>query len=184
MTTTESNKIYEILEFWWEAGREKWFQSTPEFDEEIRSRFEGDLRKAAKGDYDSWQETPHGALALLLLLDQFPRNLFRGSAESFAYDAKALAIARQAMEKNYHLAYPREVRLFFFLPFEHSENIEDQTTAVDAFRRWGDQNGYLYALIHMDVIRRFGHFPHRNALVGRETTPEEQRFLEEGGFRA
>lgn len=180
----ELHKALELLDFWWNAGRKNWFGGGPNFDEAIRAGFLSDVEAAGRGDYDPWQATPHGSLALLLLLDQFPRNLFRGSADSYKFDTKALDVARSAYEARQFLAYGPEHRLFFFLPFEHSENMEDQTLAVDAFRRWGDQDGYHWALVHMDVIRRFGRFPHRNAVLGRATTPEEQRFLDEGGFSA
>ncbi len=175
---------FEILDFWWQAGPEKWFARDDAFDAEIAERFSDIQEVAAEGGFDGWAETPHGTLALLLLLDQFPRNLFRNDPRAFSSDAKALQIARMSLAHGFHRAFPKNARMFFFLPFEHAEDSDAQQTSVDLFRQLGDEQGYLYALVHMDVIRRFGRFPHRNPVLGRTTTPEEQAYLDSGGFSA
>ncbi|GHB27903.1 hypothetical protein GCM10007094_15410 [Pseudovibrio japonicus] len=180
----ETSKALEILDFWWTAGGEKWFKGGEKFDKEIREKFEADVEAAGRGDYDDWTATPHGTLALLLLLDQFPRNIYRGTPKAFSSDAKAVKIALASLNKNFHTAYPKGYRIFFFMPFEHSEEIEMQDLSVDLFRGLDDQDTYHYALIHMDVIRRFGRFPHRNEVLGRTSTPDEIEFLASGGFKA
>nr|WP_037037394.1 DUF924 family protein [Pseudovibrio sp. JE062] len=181
---SETSKALEILDFWWTAGGPKWFNGGEAFDKEIREKFEADVAAANRGDYDDWTQTPHGTLALLLLLDQFPRNIYRGSPKAFASDPKAVKVALESLNKNFHTAFPMGYRMFFFLPFEHSEEMDMQDLSVDLFRGLGDQDTYHYALIHMDVIRRFGRFPHRNEVLGRTSTPEEVEFLASGGFRA
>ncbi|SDR27580.1 DUF924 family protein [Pseudovibrio sp. Tun.PSC04-5.I4] len=182
--TVNTNRALEILEFWWNAGGAKWFNGGAEFDNEIREKFEDDVEAAGRGQYDKWTATPHGALALLLLLDQFPRNIFRGSAKAFAFGDKAVEVAQEALNNKFYAAYPGGYRSFFFLPFEHSEEMDMQDLSVDLFKKHCDQDTYHYALIHMDVIRRFGRFPHRNKTLSRETTQAEQDFLDAGGFSA
>ncbi|PTW63487.1 uncharacterized protein (DUF924 family) [Breoghania corrubedonensis] len=181
MTTTPADP-FDILDFWWKAGATKWFTRDAEFDAEIHERFHEMHAIAAQGGFDGWSETPHGALALIIVLDQFSRNLHREDAHAFANDAKALEIARSCIARGFHRAFPSEARTFFFLPFEHAEEIAAQQTSVDLFRQHGNEQTYLYALIHLDVIRRFGRFPHRNRALGRTTSPEEQSYLDTGGF--
>lgn len=142
------------------------------------------IEAAQEGDLDGWAETPHGSLALIILLDQFTRNVYREDPRSFAADAKAVAIATSAVDKGFDKAFPMDGRAFFYLPFEHAEDMELQQKSVDLFRRLNDDSYYMYALAHMDVIRRFGRFPHRNKILWRETTPEEQAYLDDGGFSA
>lgn len=137
---------------------------------------------AARGQYDGWADTAEGALALLILLDQFPRNLFRGSAHSYATDGKARAVARAAIARGFHREVAPELRQFFLLPFEHSESLADQDEARRLADELGDPDTRKWADIHRDIIARFGRFPHRNAALGRETTPAEQEFLDDGGF--
>ncbi|KZL21760.1 hypothetical protein PsAD2_00384 [Pseudovibrio axinellae] len=180
----ETDKALEILDFWWSAGGPKWFNGGEEFDIEIREKFEADVEAADRGEYNSWTSTPHGTLALILLFDQFPRNIFRGTPKAFAFDAKALRIALESLNKNFHKAFPKGYRTFFFLPFEHSEEMDMQDLSVELFKGLDDQDTYHYALIHMDVIRRFGRFPHRNKVLGRTSTPIEVDFLASGGFSA
>lgn len=172
----------DVLHFWREAGPKKWFAHAPAFDEAIRLKFEPVHMAAARGEYDAWAETPDGALALLILLDQFPRNLFRKSAHSYATDGKARAIARAAVARGFHRETAPELRQFFLLPFEHSEALADQDEARRLADELGDPDTRKWADIHHDIIARFGRFPHRNAALGRQTTPEEQAFLDEGGF--
>jgi uncharacterized protein (DUF924 family) len=172
----------DVLHFWREAGPKKWFAHSPAFDEAIRLKFEPVHMAAARGEYDGWAETADGALALLILLDQFPRNLFRGSAHSYATDGKARAIARAAIARGFHREVAPDLRQFFLLPFEHSETLADQDEACRLADDLGDADTAKWAAIHRDIIVRFGRFPHRNAALGRETTPAEQAFLDEGGF--
>lgn len=175
---------FDVLDFWWRAGPSKWFAKDNAFDREIRERFGGAVEAAMAGKLDSWADGPHSALALLILLDQFPRNIHRGSPLAFCGDEKARTVAAQAVEAGFDRAFPKDARTFFYLPFEHAEDMAAQERSVDLFRQNGTEKEYLYALIHMDVIRRFGRFPHRNAVLGRETTAAEATFLAEGGFSA
>ncbi|MEM5583548.1 DUF924 family protein [Roseibium sp. AS2] len=174
----------DVLDFWWNAGAKKWFASDSAFDTACKDRFLPAIEAARAGDLDHWAKTADGALALLLLLDQMPRNVYRGTPEAFKADGKAVATAEDALAQGFDRAFPKDARGFFYLPFEHSENMAHQERSVDLCRVLGDTNLYHYALIHMDVIRRFGRFPHRNAVLGRQTTPEEAAFLESGGFSA
>lgn len=172
----------DVLDFWFRAGPEKWFARDDAFDDEIRRRFASLVAAAAGGACDRWAEKPHSALALILLLDQFPRNLCRGSADAFAADAKARAIADAAIGRCFDRAYPTSVKKFFYLPFEHSEDIADQQRCIDLMMACGDQDGLFWAFQHMELIRRFGRFPHRNEVLGRDTTEAERAFLQAGGF--
>lgn len=181
MSTNLKDPI-EILSFWWNAGFERWFVRSDEFDQQIIENFKETFAIAENGELDKWAESPHSALALLILLDQFPRNMFRDLPRAFATDKKALSIAQMTLDKKYYLAYPANIRSFYFLPFEHSEEMWAQDISVEYFRKFGESDGYLYALIHMDIIRRFGRFPHRNQILGRESTESELEFLNSGGF--
>jgi len=176
----------DVVGYWTLAGPKKWFAKSAVFDDALRLRFEPVHHAAARGEYATWRETPEGCLALLLLLDQFPRNLYRGSAHAFATDPLARAVARHCVETGFDQAVAAELRPFCYLPFEHSEAIEDQDRSVALFEAHdaatGDVSSLDWAVRHRDIIRRFGRFPHRNAALGRETTPEEQAFLDEGGF--
>ncbi len=174
----------DVLDFWWQAGAAKWFAKDDKFDRMCEIRFLPAIEAAAAGTLDHWMETADGSLALLLLLDQMPRNVYRGTPGAFKADRKAVAVAEKALECGFDRAFPKEVRSFFYLPFEHSEDMRDQERSVDLCRALGDKEAYHYALIHLDVIRRFGRFPHRNRILGRETTPEEQTYLDDGGFSA
>lgn len=170
----------ELVDFWSRAGRERWFTKDPAFDEELRQRFLALHEQAAQGELDGYLATPVGALALVLLLDQFPRNAFRGSARMFATDPAARTVADRALASGHAERVPDALRFFFYLPFEHSEDPADQDRAVHLHQGlpelpWAEQ--------HRDIIRRFGRFPHRNALLGRESTDEELRYLAEGGFQ-
>lgn len=179
-----TDKATEVLSFWWSAESAAWFSADPAFDDRVRAAL-GDLHEeAAAGGCAGWAATPHGALAEILLLDQVPRNIFRGTPRAFATDGRALAAAHAALAANHPAAFPPVARAFFFLPFEHAEDMEAQSLAVDLFRGLGDRELYFYALLHMDAIRRFGRFPHRNAILGRASTAEEEAYLASGGFRA
>ena len=171
----------EVLAFWRAAGPAKWFEREEAFDAEIRARFLATYEAAAAGRLDDWQTTPDGTLALLILLDQFPRNLFRGEARAFATDAAARAISERAIARGIDQLFPVPERRFFYLPLLHSENLADQERCIALCREAGDTEGGAYAEIHADVLRRFGRFPHRNRALGRSTTEEERAFLDAGG---
>lgn len=172
----------DILAFWHAAGQEKWFAKDEVFDEAIRGRFLPAYEAAAAGERDDWAETAEGAYALLILLDQFPRNLFRDSPRAFVTDAKALRIAEHAIARGFDKAYEPPEQRFFYMPFMHSEALEDQERCIALCQAAGDPDGVKYAEIHRDIIRDFGRFPHRNPVLGRGTTPDEAAFLAEGGF--
>ena len=170
-----------IIEFWRAAGPRKWFMKDPAFDAAIRERFLAAHEAAATGRLDAWETTAEGALALLLLLDQFPRNMFRDDPRAFATDTQARAVAARALTRGFD-AQIRDMRGFFFVPFMHSEELADQELAIALYRAAADDDGLKWARLHADIIRKFGRFPHRNRVLGRATTPEEQAFLDDGGF--
>ncbi len=178
----EATTPAEILTFWREAGRDRWYGREDAFDAEIRSRYLELWRKAAKGELSSWQTSDDGALALTIVLDQFPRNLFRGEAQAYSTDANARDVARRAIERGVDVRIDPALREFLYLPFMHSEEIADQLRCVELFCNTVNAENLEYAKQHADIIRRFGRFPHRNAALGRVTTPEEQAFLDAGGF--
>ncbi|MFC5497375.1 DUF924 family protein [Caenimonas terrae] len=171
----------QVLAFWRQAGPAKWFKKDPAFDAEFRERFINGHEAAARGDLDGWAGRADGALALLILLDQFPRNAFRGTERMFASDARALRIARQAIAAGQDQQVEADLRNFFYLPLMHSEALEDQQQSVLLTEPLG-ADPHRYALMHRDIVERFGRFPHRNAILGRSTTPAEQAFLDQGGF--
>ena len=171
----------DVLAFWREAGPERWFTRDDAFDACVREKFLGTYEAAAAGELAAWEATPEGALALVIVLDQFPRNMFRGEPRCFAADPLARAAANRALKQGYDQDVPAAERGFLFLPFTHSEDMVDQDRCVALYRQAGDEN-LSYAEQHRDIIRRFGRFPHRNAILGRTTTPEEQAYLDGGGF--
>jgi uncharacterized protein (DUF924 family) len=171
-----------VLAFWRAAGSEKWFKKDAAFDRDIRTRFLHTYEAAAAGGLADWESTPEGALALVIVLDQFPRNLFRGDARTYAADPLALSVAKRALARGFAHGFPAAERTFFYLPFEHSEHLADQERCVALFHATGDADLLKWAELHADIIRRFGRFPHRNAVLGRGTTAEEQAFLDGGGF--
>jgi uncharacterized protein (DUF924 family) len=173
----------EIVAFWREAGPKRWFEKDFAFDQDIRERFLPTYELAAEGELRAWESTAEGALALLILLDQFPRNMFRGEALAFATDPLARAVAAGALVHGFDAQVSPQLRGFFYLPFEHSEDLADQERCVAFYKAVGDADGLKWAEIHADIIRRYGRFPHRNAVLGRTTTPEEQSFLNGGGFK-
>ena len=172
----------DVLAFWLAAGHERWFEPDEAFDAAIRERFTATYEDAAAGRLRAWENSPEGAIALVIVLDQFPRNMFRGSARSYATDPLARAVAGKAIEKGFDQRIAMPQRSFFYLPFEHSEQLADQERSVALMGATGDADLLKWAELHADIIRRFGRFPHRNAVLGRATTPEEQAFLDEGGF--
>jgi uncharacterized protein (DUF924 family) len=172
----------EIVAFWRKAGPQKWFLKDAGFDAVIQERFLPAHEAAAAGELSAWEETPEGAYALLILLDQFPRNMFRGGPRAFATDAQALAVAERAIARGFDAAYPSPEKRFFYMPFMHAEDLADQERCIALCAAAGDAEGVKHAVIHRDIIRDFGRFPHRNPVLGRDTTPEEQAFLDAGGF--
>ena len=175
----------EIVDFWRAAGPKAWFAKSAAFDATLRERFEPPHHAAARGELGAWMGGPEGALALLLLLDQFPRNLWRGSAHAFATDPLARMTTRRAIELGHDRRTSTDLRIFFYLPFAHSESLADQDLCVTLWTALERESGESakWAHLHRDIIARFGHFPHRNACLGRSTTALEQAFLDGGGFR-
>ncbi len=172
----------DILTFWRDAGYERWFGKNDAFDNEIRSRF-GALRAiAAQGGLDDWARTDDGALALVIVLDQFPRNLFRGTPQAFVTDAQARDVAVPAIDRGADQRVDHALRPFFYLPLMHSEALADQQRCVALYQAYGDAEQLKYAIDHRDLVARFGRFPHRNVILGRAATPEEQAYLDGGGF--
>jgi uncharacterized protein (DUF924 family) len=184
--STDVQSIRDILDFWFlplddpghGKAREFWWDSTPEIDAEIRSRFGALFDKAVAGGLDSWRKSPDGALALILLCDQFSRNMHRRTPRAFSGDAKARETARHAFAHNYPAAYPNDMRMFFFMPFQHSEDLGDQDFCCALFTTLGNEDNNKYALRHRDIVARFGRFPHRNEAMGRASTAEELDYLE------
>lgn len=172
----------EVIAFWFTAGAEKWFTKDTSFDADIRTKFLPTYEAAVQGQLCGWEAAAEGELAFILVLDQFPRNMFRGSPRAFATDALARAAAKRAMRRGFDRAFASPKRNFFYLPLMHSEELADQERCVALCRELGDANALKFAELHADIIRRFGRFPHRNALLGRIATAEERAFLDGGGF--
>lgn len=187
------SQVNEILDFWFgredEPGygkpRQVWFTKKPEFDQEIQTRFRQDYELAAAGQLDYWKSLPQSCLALIILLDQFPRNIFRGTAQAFATDPQALAAAKYAVVNNFDKELLPVQRWFVYLPFEHSEDLNHQRQSLELFKQLSDDpdsaDTISYAVRHLEVIERFGRFPHRNLILGRKSTPEEAEFLTQPG---
>ncbi|MGN6312057.1 MAG: DUF924 family protein [Xanthobacteraceae bacterium] len=172
----------EIITFWRDAGYERWYKKDEAFDAEIRRRLLATWEAALAGQRDDWQDSDEGTLALLIVLDQFPRNMFRGDPRTFASDPKAREVADRAIARGVDQRLDSVMRQFVYLPFEHSEALADQERSVALFKALGDAENLRYAEIHEDIIRKFGRFPHRNPVLGRDTTEAEQAFLTSGGF--
>lgn len=172
----------DVVTYWREAGPGRWFRKDPSFDAEFRARFAVEHELAAEGSLAVWRETAEGALALLVLLDQYPRNSFRGTPRMFATDGLALAVAHAAIDAGHDARGPAELRVFFYLPLEHAESLEEQRRCVALHEAMGVPELTRYAALHHDIIVKFGRFPHRNAVLGRASTAEELEFLAAGGF--
>ncbi len=170
-----------VVGFWRDAGYAKWFNGGAAFDAQCRGQFDEAHFAAARRECEHWMDSADGALALLILLDQIPRNIFRGSGHAFATDPLALHYARRTVDEGLDERIDAELRAFAYMPFEHSEDIADQHRAVALFERLGDAGYTRYARAHLEVIERFGRFPHRNRALGRASTPEEQDWLDAGG---
>jgi uncharacterized protein (DUF924 family) len=172
----------DVLAYWRALGPERWFETDAAVDADIREKFHGLHAAASAGMLRHWEGDASGALALILVLDQFPRNMFRGSAAAFATDPQARAVADRAIARGFDRQFTIPERRFFYLPYMHSEALADQERCCELCRAADDGEGVKFAELHADIIRRFGRFPHRNAVLGRVTTPEEQAFLASGGF--
>lgn len=178
----------DILAFWRNAGPKLWFAGDDAFDAAVRERYQPLLETLADEPHllergHPWETRPDGALALTIALDQFPRQIYRGTARAFATDPQARAVANRSLAAGYDQRVETDLRAFFYLPFMHSENLADQDRCVALYEALGNAEGLDYAHIHRDIIVKFGRFPHRNPALGRETTPEEQAFLDAGGFK-
>lgn len=171
----------DIVAFWRDAGPEKWFKKDNDFDRAIAERFATVHAEAAAGQKQDWAKTPEGALALILVLDQFSRNMFRGTPKAFAQDGMACKVAREAVDAGFDQNIAPELRFFMHMPFMHAETIAEQERCVAVLHEIAPAN-LSYARDHERIIRRFGRFPHRNAILNRHTTPAEQAFLDGGGF--
>jgi uncharacterized protein (DUF924 family) len=172
----------DVLGFWMEAGPEKWFAKSDAFDAELTTRFAAHLEAAKAGAYDGWMETTEGSLALIILLDQFSRNIHRGTPAAFAADAKALVLAKSLVERAVDMELPQQLRKWIYLPYEHSEDLQDQKICLEMFERSGLEENVKWAQLHLDAIEAFGRFPHRNEILGRVSSPAEIQFLKDGGF--
>lgn len=171
----------DVVAFWLEAGPAQWFSKSASFDAAFRSRFEAAHMAAAARKLDAWLDVADGALALMVLLDQFPRNAYRDTAHMFATDPLALHFAERAIAAGHDLGVEKSLRQFFYLPFEHAESLAAQNRCVALMEPLG-QESLHWAVLHRDIIKRFGRFPHRNAALGRQTSQAEREFLESGGF--
>lgn len=174
--------IQQVIDFWVQAGPAKWFAKDAAFDADFKSRFLDAHYAAARRELDSWMDSAEGALALMILLDQLPRNSFRDTGHMFATDSLALHFCRQAIDKNYQHQVASDLLPFVLMPLMHSERLQDQEDLIALLDKTPHENTYNYAVIHRDVILSFGRFPHRNAALGRDTTADEHAFLNAGGF--
>lgn len=168
----------DILDFWFaEPMRSKWFASTPQLDVAIRDQYEPVWEAALSGELDHWLNSPDGCLALAIILDQLPLNMFRGTAQSFTSEARSCDVARHAIDQGYDKQIDPTRLAFLYMPFMHSENLADQDLSVALFEAAGLENNVRFAKHHREIVRRFGRFPHRNAILGRASTPEELDYL-------
>lgn len=170
----------EILAFWRDAGPNRWYTPDEIFDVEVCRRYLDLWQQASAGELSSWENSDDGALALVIVLDQFPRNIFRGDGRTYASDRLALDVAKRAIERGVDARIDPALREFLYLPLMHSESLPDQLRCIELSR--GAGHDPKWAEHHAGIVRRFGRFPHRNALLGRTNTPEEQAFLDQGGF--
>jgi uncharacterized protein (DUF924 family) len=187
------NRAGEVLDFWFgregdpEYGqfRNEWFRKDPDFDARVTEQFADLYEEAAAGSLDGWRDDAASCLGLVIVLDQFPRNMFRGDGRTHAEDDRALGASRYAVEHALDRELPAFQRMFLYMPFMHSESVEDQRRSVELFERLAGEEGapdvVTYAVAHRDIVEQFGRFPHRNEILGRETTPEEAVFLTKEG---
>lgn len=172
------NSVDALIDYWFsESVTKRWFKSTPEFDDELRERLALSYASACRGELDDWEASARGALALVILFDQIPLNIFRGQAPSFATEARAREVASRAIAKGLDAQLVGAEKAFMYLPYMHSEDLQDQDTSVELFTRAGLEDNLRFAHHHREIVRRFGRFPHRNAILGRESTAEEIAWL-------
>ena len=175
---SEPSTPQDIIEFWYgERMRQRWFSSTPELDAEIRSKYENLWLQAGNGALDDWKASPEGCLALAVILDQFPLNMFRGEAKSFSTEQQAVACSKYCIAQGYDRKIPQDRVAFLYMPLMHSENLADQDLAVQLFERANLAHNLHFARHHRELIRRFGRFPHRNSILGRDSSAEEIAYL-------
>ncbi len=172
----------DVLDFWFAAGEAKWWTKSDAFDADIAKRFGVTYAEALAGKLEDWINEPQGALALVIVLDQFSRNLYRNDHRAWAQDAKALALTREVIRRHFDVELPVGVRNWIYMPFMHSEDLACQQEGLTYFARLDQPETMKFAEEHIDIIKRFGRFPHRNAVLGRVSTPQEQSFLDAGGF--
>jgi len=172
----------DVLAFWREAGPARWYAKDDAFDADMRRRFLTTWEAAKAGKLSAWEESDEGTLALIIVLDQFSRNMFRNDPRAFSVDELAREVADRALSRGVDQRIEKDLRAFMYLPFEHSEKMEHQTRSVALFTALGDADSLKWADLHLDIIRRFGRFPHRNQVLGRDTTADEAAFLADGGF--
>lgn len=177
-----NSEAKEILDFWFSArSKPLWFKKSSEFDREIKRRFGDRYRQAAGGILNNWCNDPHEILALIILLDQFPRNMFRNLPQAFATDSQAVELTKYAVEHNYQKNLSTDERAFLYMPLMHSENEPEQAQCVRLFQELGKEDNLKFAIKHKQIIDRFGRFPHRNQILSRKSTPEEAEFLTQPG---
>ena len=178
----KSSNPDDILSFWFsEKVKPLWFKKDTEFDREIKQRFFDTYQLAKAGELDDWRSNPESILALIILLDQFPRNMFRSTPQAFATDRQAVELTQYALEKKYEQELSTEKKVFLYMPLMHSEGSEDQAKCVELFQKLGKEDNLKFAIKHQKIVTRFGRFPHRNKILGRESTPAEQEFLTQPG---
>jgi uncharacterized protein (DUF924 family) len=183
MTDVRAVTPAEILAFWREAGTDRWYTKDGACDDEVRRRYLDLWHEAAAGRLSSWEASDDGALALTIVLDQFPRNMFRGDPRTYATDALARAVAGRAIARGADARIDPVLLEFLYMPFMHSEHLADQLRCIELFGNTGNAEQQKYARHHADIIRRFGRFPHRNRILGRASTAEEQAYLDAGGYK-
>lgn len=171
----------DVLSFWFGLKPEQWFRSDPALDHQIAQRFGATLEALSRGVPDDWRKAARDVLAAVIVLDQFPRNMYRGTPKAFATDAAALRLARSAIDTGLDQQLTTAEQQFVYMPFQHAEDLAAQEQSVALFERTGDADGVKYAIAHRDIIKRFGRFPHRNAILGRTSTAEEIEFLKQPG---
>ena len=187
MTLIDQQIIQTVIDFWfgaegsdsWGSDRKEWWLKDDVFDAAVRGILGPLQERAANGEIDDWTGDPYGCVALVILLDQAPRNLFRGEAKAFATDERARGVTREALAHGLDMEVPEFMRVFLYMPLEHSENLDDQELCVDLMRALGNDRYVDFAIRHRDIIARFGRFPHRNDVLGRASTPEEIEFLKQ-----
>ena len=176
-------QIKTVLDFWFkETPEENWFMKDEAFDDRLREKFGETLEKALAGQIDGWAETPEGLLALVILLDQMTRNIYRDTPKAFAGDAKALALSLEGQERGYLESFDNQHhRHFLLMPMMHSEDLAIQDASLPLFQKYSNERTHEYAVKHRDIVARFGHFPHRSPILGRSLSAEEEEFLKQPG---